>query len=52
MWYETEEEAKEACLKKEKEFKEEFVALKDSSYPNCWWAQRKSALLKILPRYI
>ena len=44
MWYETEDEARRVCLEKEKDFKEKFVVLKDSSHPNCWWAQRLSAL--------
>ena len=45
MWYETEEEAKIACIEKERKYREEFVVLKDSSHPNCYWAQRKSSLL-------
>lgn len=44
MWYETEEEAKKACERKEIEFGEEFIVSKDSEKPNCWWATRKSAL--------
>jgi hypothetical protein len=47
MWYKTKEEAEEACEKKEKEFKEEFIPLKDSEFPDCWWAQRKSAIKKL-----
>jgi len=43
-WYSTEEEAVKAAKEKEIEFKEEFIVLKDSVQPNCYWAQRKSAL--------
>lgn len=43
MWYDTEMEAEEACKWKEIEYKTEFVVLKDSVQPNCYWAQRKNA---------
>lgn len=41
MWYETKEEAEEACERKRKEFNLEFYVLKDSVKENCYWAQRK-----------
>jgi len=43
-WYTTKEEAEKACEKKEKEFGQEFVVLKDSEKEGCWWAQRKNSL--------
>lgn len=42
-WYKTEEEATEAAKEKTKEFGESFIVIKDTSEPNCYWAQRKSA---------
>lgn len=43
-WYSTKELAEKAAIEKTKEFKEDFVVLKDTSHPDCYWAQRKSTL--------
>jgi len=43
-WYSTKEEAAKAAEEKEIKFKEKFIVIKDNAQPNCYWAQRKSAL--------
>jgi hypothetical protein len=44
MWYPTIEEATKAAEQKTKYFGYEFIVLKDKEQPDCYWAQRKSAL--------
>lgn len=43
MWFSTKEEAEKAAERKSVEWQEDFVVVKDSEQPNCYWAQRKSA---------
>lgn len=42
MWFSTEEEAKKDCERKEIEWGEEFIVVKDLEKEDVYWTQRKN----------